>query len=119
MKIFCSDCGTKHEYSTQKPKFCSECGGSMGGESKAKRNTPQIDEEDDDEGYSDDLNIPTSIAFKIDGVGKRHSTSSLKDLCRNPVEREGERNVRPAANPQILTEIVRKARTNTRTSEEI
>jgi len=27
--IFCTNCGTKMEYSSEKPKFCSSCGESM------------------------------------------------------------------------------------------
>ncbi len=25
-KLFCTDCGVKHEWTTAKPKFCSSCG---------------------------------------------------------------------------------------------
>lgn len=37
LKIYCSDCGKPHEYSTEKPKFCCGCGIPFGGVAKAKR----------------------------------------------------------------------------------
>ena len=30
MKCYCSECGAEHNYSAAKPKFCSQCGKSMG-----------------------------------------------------------------------------------------
>jgi predicted RNA-binding Zn-ribbon protein involved in translation (DUF1610 family) len=43
-KIFCVSCGHKIEYATSKPRFCSSCGESVSGESKASR----ANVEDDD-----------------------------------------------------------------------
>lgn len=39
--IFCTECGAKMNYSGSKPKFCSSCGCSMGGNSKPSSEQPK------------------------------------------------------------------------------
>lgn len=34
--IFCTECGSKNEYSGKKPNFCSSCGFSFGGQAVTK-----------------------------------------------------------------------------------
>lgn len=36
--IYCTECGTKAEYSYSKPKFCCNCGSSFGGLQKNREN---------------------------------------------------------------------------------
>lgn len=40
MKIYCRKCGSGTEYTLQKPKFCSSCGGSFSG-TVSNASTPQ------------------------------------------------------------------------------
>jgi hypothetical protein len=35
MTLYCTKCGKKHEFTLEKPKFCSECGNPFGAEVKA------------------------------------------------------------------------------------
>jgi len=39
---YCVECGQKHEYTLEIPRFCSNCGKSFGGEAKAKQVTKTI-----------------------------------------------------------------------------
>jgi len=56
-QIFCSSCGTKHQYTYSQPKFCSNCGQSFGSSflppkkqvTSAKYDIDEEDEEDDGE----------------------------------------------------------------------
>lgn len=47
-KIFCSECGHKHEYASQKPKFCSECGAGIDGVVRASKSR-YVDEDEEEE----------------------------------------------------------------------
>ncbi len=63
-KVFCSECGAKHEYSASKPKFCSDCGASIGGGVSARRQN-RYDDEEEDEDYGGNIPSPSSIAVKL------------------------------------------------------
>ncbi len=54
-KIFCSECGHKHEYTSKKPKFCSECGAGIGGQARASKPQYEDDHEDDERDFSGDI----------------------------------------------------------------
>jgi len=43
MKIYCSHCGTPHDYGVQKPNFCMSCGKGIGADKDIKSPTPEID----------------------------------------------------------------------------
>lgn len=48
MKIYCSDCGTPHEYSGKKPNFCVNCGYSFAGsERPSKAESEEIEESEE------------------------------------------------------------------------
>lgn len=67
-KIFCQHCGTKHEFASIKPKYCSDCGESMGAtESKASKRKVVVEEEDEDE--DEDYSFDSDIKIRIDGLG--------------------------------------------------
>lgn len=58
-KIFCSQCGQKHEYTDSKPKFCSECGSPLGAISASGQKRTKYEDEDEDED-DEDINFDTS-----------------------------------------------------------
>ncbi len=62
-KIFCSECGQKHEYASVKPKFCSECGTSIGGVAKARKEYKE--ENEGDEGGDFDIEEAKALRVKI------------------------------------------------------
>ena len=60
-KIFCSECGAKHEYSINKPKFCSECGCSMSGGGSSKNNDTDSYEDGEEDAYSAAASIQVNL----------------------------------------------------------
>mgnify|MGYP006079387023 CR=1 FL=1 len=51
MKIYCSHCGTPHDYGVQKPNFCMSCGegigtGKQGSKAKTKLSPEEANEEE-------------------------------------------------------------------------
>lgn len=52
-KIFCQHCGTKHDYASVKPKFCSSCGEGFPGTVVASKKRVEVDYEDDEEEESE------------------------------------------------------------------
>lgn len=69
-KIFCQHCGTKHEFASIKPKYCSDCGESMGvAESKASKRKVRVEEEEDEDEDDEDYSFDSDIQIRIDGLG--------------------------------------------------
>lgn len=65
MKIFCQECGSRHEYESvaKKPKFCSQCGFSFGvAVAKAREEVKTYDEEEPE------INIPKNVRFIVEDV---------------------------------------------------
>jgi hypothetical protein len=89
--MFCSNCGSKHEYAGFAPNFCSKCGSSMSGkiaQSVAKKQ-PQARavevEEDEDDEHSNVEEVPQldklDLEVEIEGSFRAFN---LDDLTRNP-----------------------------------
>lgn len=74
-KIFCSECGHKHEYASQKPKFCSECGAGIGGVVKASKSRYVDEDDNEDEGENESFfgELP-KVAVDLDIGGPRGVT---------------------------------------------
>lgn len=54
---FCTNCGTRHEYSLNKPNFCSSCGKSLNGIT-AQGAQENLDEENSREDLAENCNLP-------------------------------------------------------------
>jgi hypothetical protein len=71
-QIFCSSCGTKHQYTYSQPKFCSNCGQSFGASflPQKKQETSakyDIDEEDEDDGENTNVqHVPNIRNLQVD-----------------------------------------------------
>lgn len=85
LTIYCTACGSKHEYTLPKPRFCQNCANPFGGaaadvrqptpkQSAAKRTTDNADEEDMDrevpalDKIEIDIQIPKTHGFKLDEI---------------------------------------------------
>lgn len=87
--MFCSNCGSKHEYAGFAPNFCSKCGSSMSGKisQTAARKQPQAREveEDEDDEHSNVEEVPQldklDLEVEIEGSFRAFN---LDDLTRNP-----------------------------------
>ena len=74
MILYCTKCGKKHEFTLEKPKFCSECGNPFGGEVKssitpATKNTQtkaHVDVEDSDEDLDKEVPQIDKILVEIE-----------------------------------------------------
>lgn len=73
MTLYCTECGNKHEYTIDKPRFCSRCGHSFGGEiaaSTQKKSTRSqfISRSSQTEGSNDadDMDIEVPRITKIE-----------------------------------------------------
>ena len=63
MNKFCTECGSKIEFSANRPpKFCSSCGSPLDGTSEASQNTEEVEQEEIIE--NETVRIPRN--FKID-----------------------------------------------------
>lgn len=72
MKIFCQECGSRHEYESvaKKPKFCSQCGFSFGAVAAKVKDEPRESVQMEDEEDDSNLNIPRNIRFVIEDIGE-------------------------------------------------
>ena len=85
--LFCSACGSKHDYTVSKPNFCGQCGGKLASLANAglKRKTVEVEEEDEEEDEeTPSSNIPhiEKMSFSIEG-GIQKVTAG--DLLVNPI----------------------------------
>ena len=78
---FCSECGTKAEYKFSPPKFCSNCGASMGGTKVERPTTPSrevsrtnkiqaISDSETDAEYVPDI---SKLEYEIDTYGSQYN----------------------------------------------
>lgn len=66
-KIYCSECGSKTEFSTVRPSFCSSCGSPFAGaSSKSKISRPPASNISDDE--TDSMHVPDirKLSYNVD-----------------------------------------------------
>lgn len=67
-KIFCQNCGTKHDYASVKPKFCSACGEPFAGIASTKPSKRIVVEDEEDE--EDEVDLDDLPKVKISaGIG--------------------------------------------------
>jgi hypothetical protein len=114
MKIFCQECGSKHEYASiaQKPKFCQECGNRFGGAVVAKapsrREVIEREIEDEEEEYEDDAHIPSGVKIKVDLEQNRGiPITSLLGTNQGPVEKFYRPTIKPSVIERAKTKINR------------
>ena len=81
---FCTDCGKKFEYKFSPPKFCSECGSSVGIASAnesapQKRSLKKINTLSDSETDAESVPHITKLEYEIDTFGSdiQHTLGSL------------------------------------------
>jgi predicted nucleic acid-binding Zn-ribbon protein len=89
--MFCSNCGSKHEYAGFAPNFCSKCGSPMGGKvsQNVAKKQPQAraveTEQDEDDEHSNVEEVPQldklDLEVEIEGSFRAFN---LEDLTRNP-----------------------------------
>lgn len=79
--LFCSECGSKHDYSVSKPKFCQGCGHQMGSFSVSSAK-----DTDSSEGSSGTESIPniSKLQYEIESVGGKTTLGSLVSSPINP-----------------------------------
>jgi ribosomal protein L37E len=84
--IYCSDCGTKLEYSYSKPKFCSSCGNKFGSPGLiGKKNTKNKEIEaklSEDETQIDEL--PYIESLEVDFESHGNNVFSFESLVGKP-----------------------------------
>ncbi len=93
-KTYCSSCGSKVEYSLNKPKFCSSCGEPLGVMSMAKKITrrgsigsPQEEVHGDETNYAHVPNIG-KLEYDVDyDSDKKLRTITLEDLKQDAEQR--------------------------------
>lgn len=72
LSTYCQHCGSKHEYRTTKPNFCSSCGQSLNGEFQESRaqvqktNLPSSKIEVHDEDGTDVYDVPNITNFEYE-----------------------------------------------------
>ena len=94
LKTYCQHCGTKHEYVSSKPNFCTNCGQPISG---AKINKPENDVDlrkhsramemqIDDEDGTDIFEVPQMNGLEYDIEIDNRSKFSLGSILPPPVE---------------------------------
>jgi len=74
LSTYCQHCGSKNEYSSVKPKFCSSCGQMLAGDYNEARNVqptvnkapPQRSHQIDDEDGTDIFEVPNISRLEYD-----------------------------------------------------
>lgn len=99
---YCISCGTKHDYTIDIPKFCSNCGKSFGGEAKAAKEEPKritgrqrvgpvIQDEDEDADKEVpqisqiQVEIETDKTPKISFANAKNAQSFARDKATRPL----------------------------------
>lgn len=83
MNLYCTDCGTKHEFTLNKPKFCSNCGSAFDKTAVAKTKAVKkdVDDEIPDSGEDADIEVPKIL--KIEGsVSATPTIIKFEDLAK-------------------------------------
>lgn len=99
--IFCTECGSKIEYSYSKPKFCSSCGSKCGsdGNSVFKRGYPDSFKEEtlaEDETSVDEVPYIQGLAVETESNGNNVFSfeSLIGEEAKTPrVRNRGSRNI--------------------------
>lgn len=98
MTLYCTKCGKKHDFTLERPKFCSECGKSFNGDAKAqtpstnKGVTTQAEEEDNDKEVPQIIEIQaeveTDTRHKIAFANVKNAPSFAREKPRTPLSIE-------------------------------
>lgn len=80
MKVFCPECGTKHEFLDKRPKFCTDCGYSFGNNASKPAPRNVVESVPDDEPL--DYNIPNIDMSELN-LGNR-PVFTVKDALSHP-----------------------------------
>jgi hypothetical protein len=90
LSTYCQHCGSKNEYSTVKPKFCSHCGQSLNGELDQAKASAQskpsffarkpIQQEIHDEDGTDVYEVPNISKLEYDIEFEQDSTFSIGSI---------------------------------------
>lgn len=90
MKAYCPECGTKHEYTINKPNFCVNCGYSFAGAPPKKAPDPVqaevIEEETEEEAISASYSDMSSLDIEME-INPRKGVS-LGDIMASTLEEE-------------------------------
>jgi len=98
-RMFCTNCGTKMEYSYSKPKFCHNCGSKCGESVNLQAKKEILSKSDplqDDETSIDELPDIRSLAVETESHGNNvFSFESLVDqeVKNNTSNNKGSRNI--------------------------
>lgn len=77
---FCQHCGTKHEYTSSKPNFCTNCGASFaGGQSPQTNQNISASVEND---TSKDASVPTLSKFEYEITNNRFIETTLGSVIK-------------------------------------
>lgn len=109
LSTYCQHCGSKNEYSTVKPKFCSSCGQMLAGDyNEAKTSTQSklssfaqkpIQQEVQDEDGTDVYEVPNISKLEYDIEFEQDSKFTLGSIMpRNTTPSPKKRRGRPKKN---------------------
>ena len=101
-KIFCMQCGNKHEYTDRPPRFCSECSNPFNSSSTATTNktTPKptviVNQIDDDNDNDDDTGAEVPKIDKLDiEIDIRQKKETIGNLVGTSKSGQGQEFLRP------------------------
>ena len=103
MKMYCSECGTRHEYAGKKPNFCTNCGYSFAGASK--HNIPKQEEIEELEENVQEVPDISGLQVEIEPYAKTsikisdavdYSISSPEDIPKPMTGPKGKRMTKKA-----------------------
>ncbi len=82
MKIYCSECGTPHEYASKKPNFCTNCGYSFAGLSNAQTTqfNKKIENQEDFEENESAFNSPDIDQLQVEVEPYQNSGVKIEDV---------------------------------------
>ena len=109
LSTYCQECGSKNEYISQRPKFCSNCGSPLSSEAKKdlqkrkiippKKSQSSEIENEDEEG-TDIYEVPSLAKLEYEVEYDNNARRTLGSLLPEPAPPTKKKRGRPRKTPQ-------------------
>lgn len=109
LSTYCQECGSKNEYISQRPKFCSNCGSPLSSEAKKElkkrkiippKKSQSTEIENEDEEGTDVYEVPSLAKLEYEVEYDNNARKTLGSLLPEPAPPVKKKRGRPRKTPQ-------------------